>query len=269
MPMGKNGITPTEKLPKCIKFWVRNGHVLNAVKLSGPGLRSLLGRNAWQARTEPFMISFMAVAATPDERLEELREFCRILQPALKRFNAPVVVQLNFACPSAGDKMLERLKELPDMLDVVLSFGMQVVLNLNALAPVRAMHIAQRHSACIALWIANSIPWGEAPDVINWEKFNAPGQLPGNLVSPLRTRGFKEEGGLSGPDCLVLTERAIKDARAHGITMLIIAGNGVQRKRDVDLLVDAGADGIAIGVVAMLRFWRMLGIIKRIHQRLD
>lgn len=51
-----------------------------------------------------------------------------------------------------------------------------------------------------------------------------------------------------------------------GITIPIIGGGGILKKADVDLLYQCGADAVMIGSVAILRPWRVRGIIKRAKQ---
>src|SRR4051794_20119064 len=73
MPL--KGTTPREWKPRCIAVNVREAAVLNAVGLSGPGLEALLADGRWQARTDPFFLSFMAVEADPAERLAKAGVF--------------------------------------------------------------------------------------------------------------------------------------------------------------------------------------------------
>jgi hypothetical protein len=75
MPLDEN-LRPRELLPKCIVVKLIQGVVLNAVGLSGPGLSALLAR--WLAsprQSEPWTVSFMPVAKTALERIEEAAKF--------------------------------------------------------------------------------------------------------------------------------------------------------------------------------------------------
>jgi dihydroorotate dehydrogenase len=107
MPLGKDGISPKEWIPRCIvvKWWKRV--VLNAVGLSGPGLGNLLARNQWQKRGSNFFISLMSVAPTLDERKEEIRESVRMIIRERRQFQAKVGAQLNVSCPNVGPPQQE------------------------------------------------------------------------------------------------------------------------------------------------------------------
>jgi dihydroorotate dehydrogenase len=252
MPLKTDHITPLELRPKCIIIDFRRSLVLNAVGLSGPGFESLADRGRWQLLTEPFMLSFMSVADTADERIAELESFIRELLVRLPRLKAPVALQLNFGCPNTEHAPTERFAELATMLDMTSALGIPIVVNFSVAAPIDIMVTAAKHPACDALWIANTVPWGDPR--IDWVK------LFGSPASPLTGRGFPA-GGLSGPPCLPIAISAVKAVRAAGVTKPIIAGNGVLRARDVSALRHVGTTGIAIGTVAMLRPWRMRSII--------
>jgi dihydroorotate dehydrogenase len=60
---------------------------------------------------------------------------------------------------------------------------------------------------------------------------------------------------------LPLVEAWIKNARRCGIKIPIIGGGGILCKKDAAIIKLAGADAISIGTAAMLRPWRVQGII--------
>lgn len=254
MPLDeRDHLTPKEFNPKCIEVKFRSGHVLNAVGLSGPGARWLLDQGRWQARTEPFMISFMTVGATKADRLEELRQFVKLLQKRLSSFRAPVALQINLGCPNTGHPPEELYAEIEEMLEIAAVLRIPIVINYNPLVTGEQAFRTAEHPACSALWIANTIPWGT--EGIDWQG------IFGSTESPLTKRGLPAPGGLSGPKCLSFTIRAVMEARWAGVKKPIVAGNGVQRPYDVQELLAAGAKGIALGVVGLVRPWRMRKII--------
>jgi len=57
----------------------------------------------------------------------------------------------------------------------------------------------------------------------------------------------------------------VREIRYIGFKKAINAGGGVFRPRDVNRLIDAGADSVALGTVAMLRPWRVKKIIARAY----
>lgn len=271
MPLKGNGTTPQELVPRCIVPYHRTGHMLNAVGLSNYGAEWAFNRNAWQARTDPFMISFMTICEEKEHRLLELKAFCRLLKRKLWTFktyeSGKIALQLNFACPNTGHGLEERYAELGEMLDIVSELPIPIVVNFNPLVPVGVIMVAQEHEACDAIWIGNTIPWNSPG--INWEPFSARGHLPGNIISPLIARGFKQPGGLSGPVCFPFTLDKICEARKAGFDKPIIGGNGVQRKADIDQLWHADADGVALGIVNTERPWRARGLIRYAHSLFD
>lgn len=254
MPLRSDRITPIELVPRCIVVESFTGHVLNAVGLSGPGARYLFEQGRWQARTEPFMLSFMSVAPTKAVRQAELREFIQLFEEYRSGFRAPVALQLNFACPNAGLHQEELFGEIEEALTIASGLDIPLIPNFNPTVPIDLLREIAKHPACDALWIANTIPWGDPR--IPWRK------LFGSDTSPLVSRGFKAGGGLSGPMCLPFVIERLVQARDAGITKPIVAGNGIQSTHDVRLAFQAGAAAIALGVIGMVRPWRMREVIQ-------
>lgn len=256
MPFKGDKLTPSERLiPRSIVLKPWSGHVLNAIGLSGPGAEWAFGTGRWQVRTEPFMISFMSVASTPDERLAETKLFVDLMKTYLTSFRAKVAVQANRACPNTGHPPEEFYEETTAMLDLLAELGIPIVVNYNPTVPGEVMQRTAAHDACDALWIANTIPWGDPR--IDWQA------IFGTTESPIANRKLPVPGGggLSGPVCLPHTIERVLEARRLGVGVPIVAGNGIQSARDVRRVRDAGADAVAIGTVAMVRPWRMRSII--------
>ncbi len=260
MPLQSDRLTPVERLmPRCIVVKPFSGHVLNAVGLSGPGAEWALGTGRWQQRIDPFMISFMSVAGSADERLAETQKFVELLKGQLPYFRGKPAIQANRACPNSGHLPDDFYEETTEMLNLLGELDIPVVVNFNPTVPVDVMQATAAHDVCDALWIANTIPWGDPR--IDWEK------IFGSNESPLAARDLQVAGGggLSGPACLPWTAETVKSARKAGITKPIVAGNGIQRARDVEWLRNPeaiNADAVAIGCVGMVRPWRMRNIIK-------
>ncbi|MBW3538588.1 hypothetical protein KY386_03815 [Candidatus Parcubacteria bacterium] len=264
MPLRDDNITPKELRPKSIVINWRKAHVVNAVGLSGPGARYLLEHGKrrwlrrplrWQDRIKPFMISFMPIAPTKAERLQQLRDFVSLLARYLPEFKAPVALQLNFACPNTGEAPAELFGEIDESFDIAEHLGIAVLANFNPVVPLQVARRTADHPACYGLWIANSVPWGDPR--IDWlELFDT-------LVSPLAHLGG---GGLSGPRCLPLSISKLVELRQAGVTKPIIIGNGIQTKQAAEWAFRAGADGIALGIVGMVRPWRMRSIIKAANE---
>lgn len=265
MPLREDGQTPKEWLPRCIKVYPFSGHVLNAVGLSGPGLDEVLRMLHNEPPNGPFMLSIMCVG---EDHPDELRRMLIKIAVFKKTFNVPFLVQVNMGCPNTGEDPASFYAELDSFLDEFLVHDMKAFFNFSPLVPVEMLQKADRHPACAGFWIANTIPWGTPG--INWRRFNrflrrrhkADSPLPRRLKWSASSGTPRPNGGLSGPSCLPITVRRIQEARRAGVTKPIVGGNGIQHEDDIHSLYGAGATGIALGIVGMLRPWRLRSIIR-------
>lgn len=251
MPL-TNTLQPLEFFPKCIRVNFRKAAVLNAVGLSGPGIDALLAANEWQKRTEPFIVSFMAVEPDPADRLKKTEQFCeRMSEPD---FDSPFGVEINLSCPNVGLDPSGLIKEAKNILDVFERKLPQIpaILKFNVLVPVStAMEVAS-HKNCSAVTISNTLPWGKLPDRVDWKSLFGE-------TSPLADFGG---GGLSGSPLLPLIYDWVNEAHAKSFPVPIIAGGGILSAGDAFSLILAGASAIEIGSVAIVRPWRVAKIIR-------
>ncbi len=125
-------------------------------------------------------------------------------------------------------------------------------------SPAIAARIAE-HERCDGLVISNAIKFGLLPDKIDWKAL-----FGSATVSPLASLGA---GGLSGAPLLPLVEAWVKAIRCLGMTKHINAGGGILHPRDVARLLDAGADSVFLGIIAMMRPWRMRGCIRTAYNK--
>ncbi len=58
-----------------------------------------------------------------------------------------------------------------------------------------------------------------------------------------------EKGGLSGKELIPYTEKFIKHIKKHYPSVAIIAGGGVQTKKDIENYINLGADHISLGTI--------------------
>lgn len=260
MPLDEH-LRPKELAPKCIVVKPLKGVVLNSVGLSGPGIDKLIDTWAWQSPPKkPWVVSFMSVAATADERLNEARQFFEKL-PALVRLHGSdnLALQINFSCPNVGLDPLILVSEVVATLSAAENLGVPVLIKLNALVtPTTAMRMVE-HPACDGVVMSNTIPWGKLSYRIDWKG------LFGTNVSPLAHLGG---GGLSGAPLLPIVGDWVKEARRIGLEKPIIAGGGILSRSDAEYMLDMGADGIELGSVPILRPWRVSGIISYVNTRL-
>lgn len=249
---------PSERCPRCIVVKPVKGVVLNAVGLSGPGLSRLLHTNKWQHRTEPFVISYMPTGDDQSGRLCDAKMFGDRLTQELSSFRAPFALQVNVSCPNVEhkgnnpDQIIEILKALRGRL-----FRVPLIPKFNALEPVETVAAVARHSACAAVAISNTIPWGEMPGTVNWKR------LFGSDKSPLAHLGG---GGLSGWPLLPLTAGWL-DAGRRVVDKPIVVGGGIWSAKDARQLLRAGADCLELGVLPMLRPWRMGSIRREVYHQ--
>lgn len=248
-----DGITLREWFPRSVYVDPFSGHVVNGVGLSGPGARFLLAQHRWQRRTEPFVLSWAAVGITRDEREGEITGLTNQTRQYRSTFQAPFAVQLNAGCPNTGRPDELTVAEIGDWLQIASGLNVPLIVNTSVAMPVETLLQIAALPYCEALWIANTIPWGH-PD-IDWQR------LFGSIISPLTRRELPVPGGLSGPACLPLALERVCACKKAGMTLPIIAGNGIQSVADAERVFAAGADGIALGIVGLLRPWRLSRIV--------
>jgi dihydroorotate dehydrogenase (NAD+) catalytic subunit len=257
MPLDANNC-PIERKPKCIVVKPVAGVVLNAVGLSGPGAEALLDAGRWQRQEKPFVISFMSVASTENDRQRELKCFTGMLKSRLRDFKAPVALQINFSCPNVGLHPQELIDEVREALDAAADLEIPVILKFNAMLSVQAAARITEHSNCDAICVSNTIPWGKLPDRIAWKR------LFRTETSPLAELGG---GGLSGAPLLPVVEEWVREA-AHYLFKPVIAGGGILSAKDAQRLIDAGASAVELGSISILRPWRLRGIIQAVNERM-
>ncbi|MFH1712370.1 MAG: hypothetical protein ABH846_04010 [Patescibacteria group bacterium] len=271
MPLRGTSTTPQELLPRCI--WVgdwknlwrgfRKGMVLNSVGLTGPGAHTLLNKGEWGISGKPFFISFMSVAETKRERLDELKGFVRLVASYMQYncIRAPFGIQLNYSCPNVGVAHNDKLTEIEEAVKILNELSVPIAVKLSLTTSVEDMIKIASIDGVDCLVITNTIPFGQLPDEINWNR------LFHTEVSPLYARDSKfGVGGLSGKPLFTPLIKRCRDLRAAGWWGQLNAGGGVWYPEHVDMLFNSGVNGISIGSVAMLRPWRVQEIIRRAHE---
>ena len=255
MPLSpKDGITPKEKIPRCIAVNFLNGHVLNAVMISSPGVETILAKGVWQIWPEPFVISFAAVDGPVQHRLNQADKFVDILKLELPYFRSPVAVHLNFGCPNLDLEREDLYYEVIQTMHIFRGLNIPLIVNFGPTVEPKLIASVAKSKNCNALWLAGTFPWDELAPIVRLDTF-------GSLVSPLTKRGFTS-GGLSGPRCLPFALHQLREVRALGITKPIVAGGGIQSIEAARSILMAQADGLALGVIATIRPWRLYEVIQ-------
>lgn len=261
MPLDQESLQPLERFPKCILVNPFKAVVLNSVGLSGPGAKHLFHQLGWHEWPNPFLISFMAIGATKETRLEETRKFASYFHEQLSLFpdfKAPVGLQVNYSCPNQDHPTSELLDEVIPSLEIFQPLDLPMVdVKLNVLATPEAVIEIEKSGLCNCITSSNTFPYGIFPDLIDWEKlFKAP-------ESPLAHLGG---GGLSGKPCFPIVCDWFRKVRYAGAEGLMKLSNGILSADDIEAAKDAGANGIEFGSVTILRPWRVQSIIKRANE---
>lgn len=256
MPLKEDGITPRELKPACIIVKFLKGVTLNAVGLSGPGAAKLLASGRWQKRRKPFFISFMSVEKSAQDRLSELKEFVNLLLRYIPGFKASFGLEKNDSCPNVGLDTSLLLNEAGEAFDIMARLRIALRYKVTATTPPQLVSEITKHPACDAITAPNTISWGKLPKRIDWKG------LFGSDISPLAHLGG---GGFSGWPVASIACDWIRETRDFGCKKPIIA-NGIHSWKDVKKVKQAGANGIQIGTVGMLRPWRTQHIINYAHE---
>lgn len=258
MPLKKNSTKPADRMPNCVVVKPMKQIVLNKVGLSGHGIVWLLKQGIWQAKTDPFVISIMAIGKTKIERLDEIGQIAERIANARNTFRAPFAIQINFSCPNVGHEQKNLVGEVSEALDILASIlpGVPLVPKFNAILVVSVAIEIGKHRACDAIVMGNTIPWGALAERIDWK------ELFGSDISPLAGLGGDPGGGgLSGAPLLSIVCEWIVEARYAGFIKPIIACGGILHASDVRLVKQAGASAIEVGSASILRPWRVQSII--------
>ena len=251
MPLRRD-YTPQSLVPNCIKARPWSGNMLNAVGLSGPGLSPLLQTGQWQERTTPFWISFMSVAATKAERLDELARAIVMLRMLKRYFKTTFGLQINVSCPNTGHNTRELIGEILEVVEIAKALDVPIMLKFAVdTATPEDMLVLQDHPDCDAICVSNTIKFGSSE--IDWHK------VWGDAKSPLADLGG---GGLSGEALRPLVCDWIKRLRDKGFTKPINGGGGILHPAHILEFYSAGASSVFIGSIAALRPWRVKATIE-------
>ncbi len=255
MRLKKDGLTPQDWLPDCIKVNFRHPWVLNAVGLSGPGAPVLFSLNRWQRMRDFKLISFMSIEPTKADRLAETSEFVGLAEREMQE--VPLWgLEINFSCPNTEVNPHDLLDEVGETFDITAGLDVPQQAKFSPIAPVETVIEACARSTCDAVVVGNTVKFNDLPNEIRSTLF-------GNRSSPLAKYGG---GGLSGPMITPMVCEWIKAARGLDFTKPIWAGNGLYSCRLIKQAADAGASGIHLGCAGILRPHRIKRLINFAHE---
>lgn len=251
MPLTAN-YEPKEFFPPCIKVKPFKKLALNAKGLSNPGLIVLLGKNKWQQRTEPFVVSITSLARTPAGRLDECKAIREIFEVYKEDFCSRFCLQPNLSCPNTKHDPEELIDESADTLEVLSDLEFPQVPKYSiASAPIKAIMKLNNNPHCDGICVSNTLPFGW--EGVDWQK------VWGSKKSPLAKLGG---GGLSGKALCPLVCEWIMRLRDAGFTKPINGGGGILSCQDVDQYYRAGASSVFLGSIAFLRPRRVQRVIR-------
>ncbi len=267
---------PTRLFPSAIWFNMFTGETLNAINLSGPGARVLFDQGLLLSR-EPFMISFMAVGKTREERKLEFSAFAAMLLAVLEKINAlrntvqgfgldyaPFAIQINISCPNTGHDPGDLVEDGEEALKWFAPIPVPKIVKVNILAPVKAVKLLADHPECDAICFSNAIPFGAPLGTFDWNKRFRNG-------SPLKGFGG---GGYSTRKMLPLVCEYSRRLRVAGVEKSFNLGGGIRCADDVDYAVSYGdlrpkKDSIFFASAAIASPWNIRSIIAEAHNRLS
>lgn len=258
MPLKEDGTTPKKLRPDCIDVRFLKGAALNAVGLSGPGAKALFEDGRWQSRRDPFFLSFMSVAKSFEERMEELKGFIALCEEHLPRFYADVGIQLNVSCPNVGmgtQSPADTIAECRDMLSHLARLDIPIVPKFSVTTDPETVARIAEHPACDAVTVSNTIPWSSLSPEMQRDIF-------GTTTSPLEKYGG---GGVSGAPLFPMILKWMEAAMSLDFPKPIAAGGGILSVKDGIQLFNRGAEAVCLGSIAMLRPWRVWTTIQQLR----
>lgn len=241
------------------------GYMLNAVGLANLGASKMFSYGKWQKREDPFMLSFMPVRKTLEEKIEEAKKFCEIFLTHYCDLEINFALQVNFSCPNTGHDQKQDPSEIIAILKVIREKIPELILVPKFNLLIKPETISILKSYCDAFCLTNTVGFGEMEDSINWKK------LFPKEISPLSKhfRG-KFKGGLSGKPLFSLLINWLEKMEEYDDTVTIIAGGGIMNKSNIFKLSQFKiVHGIALGSVATIRPWRLRSLIKYGNQILS
>jgi dihydroorotate dehydrogenase len=243
LPWNERTLQPKSWFPDCIHIDWKKQIALNAVGLSGPGLKNLLDRGKWQKMIEDFFISIMTIAPTKEQRLEDIRRIYELLGEYLPQFLAEVGLEVNITCPNTMHDPIELADEVVHWLNILYLRHIHLRVKVNLEIPNRMIKRIVESGKCHSLSLTNTAKFNHIPDQIDWQ------HLFNGKESPLTKYGG---GGLSGRPLFQPGIRKLKELRDTGITIPIHFGGGIMYAEDVQTIKEAGGSGSVIGSAATI-----------------
>jgi dihydroorotate dehydrogenase len=174
---------------------------------------------------------------------------------SLIRFTA---LQINFSCPNTGHEQKQDAEDIIQILRIFHEEIPQLLLIPKFDLLVEPETISKLKPYCDAFCVANTLAFGKKQSPQWWSELFKDG------ISPLPQRLGKDfPGGLSGAPLFPILVEWLTQMQSYDPEVIIIAGGGIMKKKDIKKLSEFSiVHGVALGSVAILRPWRLRGLIK-------
>lgn len=243
MPLQSDGITPEDFFPRCIYVDFLTHHANNAVGFSNFGIEFYVLKGYFDNMGRDWLINFMAIRPTPEEREREVRHFARVLRRHWKRFKIKPRIVFNHGCPNVthSASTSAEIRRHHQIFIEELGFEVKIFDNFSVVAPVETL-LETAEFSC-GLFIVNTVPHA---------RMVKDGKSPTGKVSPMTRRGLSKEGGWSGERCLEYALETGSIVRHYNSTIPMIGGNGILNQRHILELRDANFDGVQVAMGPVL-----------------
>lgn len=237
MPLKYDGVTPEDFFPRCIyvDFWTR--HVCNAVGFSNFGIEFYVLRGYFDSMGRDWIINFMAIRPTSEEREKEVRHFARVLRCHWKRFAVKPRICFNHGCPNVSHKASKaaEIRRHHEIFIEELGFEVEIFDNFSVVAPVELLLETAEFTS--GLFIVNTVPHA---------RMVKDGKSPTGKVSPMTRRGLDKEGGWSGERCREYALALGSEVRVHDQSVVMIGGNGIHKPKHILEFRDARFNAVQV-----------------------
>ncbi|EKD46464.1 MAG: hypothetical protein ACD_67C00230G0008 [uncultured bacterium] len=266
MPLDDD-LQPSEMKPKCIRVFPLLCVCVNAVGLTGWGAVRTLELVTLHEKTKPHVLSFMSLAASPEERIAEFKQFKAELKKRLHKFKGKIALTINISCPNTNHSPKDIEKDWRPMLNEAQDLDIPVGIKFGPEITGQTIFDVDQSGLADYVVVSNTLKVGNEVEGFSWRwAFGLRSfvySLLGKMYSPLKKFGG---GGYSGPKLRPINIRTIEEARALGAKIPIMACGGISKPRHLVEYVEAGANGAKVGTALILRFWKMASLIKTAHE---
>ncbi|MDP8265909.1 MAG: hypothetical protein P9M07_03060 [Candidatus Aceula meridiana] len=250
LKLNRKTLMPIHLFPDCVKSNLWKEETYNSVGLSGLAFKEIFERGELQGLKKPFIISFMAVGKTIEERLKEYRDFVKVIWGNIWKFGALFAIEINVSCPNTCHDPGALIKEVIKYFNILKRLGVPLGIKFNILASHETVKAIMDSGLCDFIDIPNTFP-------ITLENiWKYPKAL--SIYNKYGSCGF------SSPSQFLEAASWVQRAREIGIKEHIILGS-IYCKEHVEVAKDIGTDAISVGAVSIVRPHRLNGIIKKGH----